>query len=93
MEQILLSSLLFASFGGIVRAIIGIVKYFEKNKSEKKIRFWYIAFSILVAGFVGAVSGAIINSNDWRLCFLVGYAGTDFFEGLYKIKQKQGFEI
>jgi len=88
----LLPSILFGILGGLVCAFIGITKYFEKNKSEKKIHFWYFAFSLLVAAIVGGVAGAIAN-NDWRFAIIAGYAGTDFLEGLYKIKQRQGFEI
>lgn len=41
---------------------------------------------------VGGLAGALANS-DWRLAIIAGYASTDFLEGLYKIKKKQGFEI
>lgn len=90
--EILLSSILFGILGGLVRALVGIVKYFEKNKREQKIRFWYLAFSLFVAALVGGVAGAIAG-GDWRLAIIAGYAGTDFLEGIYKIRKKQGFEI
>ncbi|MFH1841011.1 MAG: hypothetical protein ABII19_03995 [Patescibacteria group bacterium] len=86
------SSILFGILGGLVRALVGIAKYFEKNKQNQKIRFGYLTFSLFVAAVVGGVSGALAN-GDWRLAVIVGYAGTDFLEGLYKIRQKQGFEI
>jgi len=86
------SSILFGILGGLVRALVGIVKYFEKNKQNQKIRFLYLGFSLLVAAVVSGITGAIAN-HDWRLAVIAGYAGTDFLEGLYKIKQKQGFEI
>jgi len=38
MESILLYSIIFGILGGFVRALVGIAKYFEKNKTEKKIR-------------------------------------------------------
>lgn len=38
MESVMLSSILFGVLGGFVRAIVGITKYFEKNKAEQKIR-------------------------------------------------------
>lgn len=90
--ETLLPSILFGILGGLVRALVGIVKYFEKNKKEQKIRFWYLAFSLFVAALVGGVAGAIVG-GDWRLAVIAGYAGTDFLEGIYKIKKKQGFEI
>ena len=88
----LVSSILFGILGGLVRALVGIVKYFEKNKQNQKIRFWYLTSSLFVAALVGGIAGAIAN-DDWRLAIIAGYAGTDFLEGLYKIRQKQGFEI
>ncbi len=91
MDQILLS-ILFGILGGFVRALVGIVKYFEKNKQNQKVRLVYLGFSLFVAAVVGGIAGAIAN-HDWRLAIIAGYAGTDFLEGLYKIKQKQGFEI
>jgi uncharacterized membrane protein len=90
--ETLLPSILFGILGGLVRALVGIVKYFEKNKKNQKIRFWYLALTLFVAALVGGVAGAIAD-GDWRLAIIVGYAGTDFLEGLYKIKKKQGFEI
>jgi len=90
--DLIFSSILFGILGGLVRVLVGIVKYFEKNKQNQKIRFLYLGFSLLVAAVVGRIAGAIAN-HDWRLAIIAGYAGTDFLEGLYKIKQKQGFEI
>lgn len=90
--ETLLPLILFGILGGLVRSLVGIVKYFEKNKQNQKVRFWYLGFSLFVAAIVGGVAGAIAN-HDWRLAIIAGYAGTDFLEGLYKIKQKQGFEI
>lgn len=88
----MLSSILFGVLGGFVRALVGIVKYFEKNKAGQKIRFWYLLFTLFVAAVVGGIAGAL-SGDDWRLAIIVGYAGTDFLEGLYKIRAKQGFEI
>ncbi len=73
MEQVLLSSILFGILGGLIRALVGIVKYFEKNKKDQKIRFWYLAFSLFVAALVGGVAGAIAD-GDWRLAIIAGYA-------------------
>ena len=91
MENIL-PSILFGILGGLVRALVGIIKYFEKNKQNQKIRFWYLTSSLFVAALVGGIAGAIAN-DDWRLAIIAGYAGTDFLEGLYKIRKKKGFEI
>lgn len=90
--EMIFSSILFGVFGGLVRVMVGIAKYLEKNRKNQKIRWQYLAFTIGVAALVGGVAGAIAD-NDWRFAIIAGYAGSDFLEGLYKIKQKQGFEI
>lgn len=92
MDPLIIQSLLFGALGGLVRALVGIGKYFEKNKREQKIRFGYLAYTIFIAALVGGIGGVLAN-GDWKLALIVGYAGTDFLEGLYKIKKAQGFEI
>ena len=62
----ILSSILFGVLGGFVRALVGIVKYFEKNRKDGKFRFGYFAFTIFVAALVGGLAGALAN-GDWRL--------------------------
>lgn len=92
MDQSLLLPVLFGALGGFVRALVGIAKYFEKNKKEQKIRLGYVLYTIFIAALVGGIAGVFAN-GDWKLALIVGYAGTDFLEGLYKIKKAQGFEI
>ena len=82
----------FGVLGGVIRALVGISKYYEKNKKEKRIRFGYLSFSLLVSALVGGVAGALVGF-DWRFAIVAGYAGADFLEGLYKIRMRQGFEI
>ena len=91
MEQIL-TSILFGILGGLIRALVGIAKYFEKNKKENKINTWYLGFSLFTSGLIGGVAGSMVEGS-WKLSLIAGYAGTDFLESLYKIKKKQGFEI
>ena len=92
MEAVILYSFLFGLVGGIVRGLVGIAKYLEKNKASGKLSVKYFALPIGIAALVGGVAGSLV-SGDWRLAIIAGYAGTDFLEGLYKIRMKQGFEI
>jgi fluoride ion exporter CrcB/FEX len=92
MDQSLLLPILFGALGGFVRALVGIAKYFEKNKKDQKFRLGYVLYTIFLAALVGGIAGIFAN-GDWKLALIVGYAGTDFLEGLYKIKKAQGFEI
>ena len=92
MDQSLTLPILFGALGGFVRALVGIAKYFEKNKKDQKFRLGYVLYTIFIAALVGGIAGIFAN-GDWKLALIVGYAGTDFLEGLYKIKKAQGFEI
>ncbi len=92
MESALIASILYGILGGLVRALVGIAKHFEENKREGKIRFWPLLFTLMVAALVGGLAGGIAD-QDWRVAVIAGYAGTDFLEGLYKIKKRQGIEI
>ena len=87
MESTILQAIILGILGGLTRALVGLVKYFEKNKQNQKVRFWYLTFSLLVAALVGGVAG-VLSGNDWRLAIIAGYAGTDFLESIYKIKKK-----
>jgi hypothetical protein len=92
MEKAFISAVVFGLLGGLVRGLVGVAKYFEKNKANQKLNLRYFTISIGIAALVGGVAGAIAG-GDWRFAFIAGYAGTDFIEGLYKIRMKQGLEI
>ncbi|MEK7201114.1 MAG: hypothetical protein AAB737_00575 [Patescibacteria group bacterium] len=85
MNSLLISSMLFGILGGLVRGIVGITKYMEQNRKNQAIDLKYLLFSLAVAGLVGGIAGALASS-DRAFAFLAGYAGTDFLEGLYKIR-------
>ncbi len=82
----------YGFLGELLRGLVGIAKYYEKNRRAGTFRVYYFLFSLFVASLVGAVAGLLADS-DLTFAFLAGYAGTDFLEGLYKIKFAQKFEI
>lgn len=88
MQSLLLSSLAFGIIGGLIRALVGISKYLAQHTSERNIRARYFLFTLFMGGVVGGAAGALAQ-GDWRIALLVGYAGTDFLEGLFKLKEKQ----
>lgn len=92
MDSVLTSSLFFGILGGLLRGCIGVIKYMEQNRKRGALHPQYLAFSLIVAGAVGGITGVFTQAN-WEFAFLAGYAGTDFLEGLYKIRFKQRFEI
>ncbi|MFA4947321.1 MAG: hypothetical protein WC674_02290 [Candidatus Krumholzibacteriia bacterium] len=82
---------LVGAAGGTVRALVGILKYMERNKRHEKLRLGYFLFSVFVSAAIGGFAGALCEGN-WKIAGLAGYAGTDFIESLYKIKKSQGLE-
>jgi hypothetical protein len=82
---------LVGAAGGAVRALVGILKYMERNKRREKLRVGYLLFSVFVSASIGGFAGALSEGN-WKIAGLAGYAGTDFIESLYKIKRSQGLE-
>ena len=82
---------LVGAIGGTVRSLVGILKYMQQNKQDQKVRAGYLLFSIFVSAVIGGSAGALSEGN-WKIAGLAGYAGTDFIEGLYKIKKGQGLE-
>ena len=78
--------------GGLVRALVGITKDKTFTPETFKFQWRYFGVTMLVSAIVGIMSG-IIADNDWRVALLAGYAGTDFLEGLYKLRFSQFFKI
>ena len=80
----------FAGFlGGIIRGLVGISKEIRSSPTKKKnIRPEYIIITLLAEGGLGILVGVFI-ADDVRFALLAGYAGSDFLEGMYKIKMKK----
>ena len=80
--------------GGIVRGLVGYIKYRNSYKNVE-FKLGYFSFSVLVSGIVGLL--AAWATRDLGMTFLglpaltpaiaviIGYAGGDFIENLFKI--------
>lgn len=85
-------------FGGIIRGLVGVIKYTRAYK-DVTMRYWYFATTIFISGLIGLISAWIIK--DLGITFLeietfspaialiVGYAGGDFIENIFKILIKK----
>lgn len=69
----------FGLLGGITRAVVGVLK----NKNKKFILSKAL-FTLFASGIIGIFAGLLII-QDIRIVLLVGYAGTDLIEGIFKI--------
>lgn len=80
--------------GGILRGLVGFIKH---QFSYKKVGFdlpYFLTMSFL-SGIVGLLAASVVkeagigflgmNSLTPALAFIVGYAGGDFLENIYKI--------
>ena len=88
-------SLLVAGFGGgFVRGLIGYLKYQYSYKSVP-FNLPYFFVMMFLSGIVGVLVAAAIDSSlliiqgvnyiSPGLAFIIGYAGGDFLDGVYKI--------
>ena len=90
--------LLAGAGGGVVRGLMGLTKH---RLAYKDVPFnpAYFFGTVGISGFVGltvtwAIAGSGIdlpfaNPINTAIAFIIGYAGGDFIENLYKILLKQ----
>jgi hypothetical protein len=83
--------------GGIVRGLVGFIKH---QFSYKNVGFnpWYFAEMMLVSGIIGLMTAISVKAAglfqepgylNFGLAFIIGYAGGDFLENIYKIILKK----
>lgn len=86
-------SIILAAFGGgVVRGLVGFFKY-QYSYKEVKFRLNYFLGATLISGIVGTVAVLAIKQLGFTLlggftpalAFIIGYAGGDFLENIYKI--------
>ncbi len=90
--------LLAGAFGGVVRGLMGFLKHRLAYK-DVKFKPPYFLGMVALSAFIGlTVTWAIVGSGlelplvaqiNPALAFVVGYAGGDFIENLYKILIKE----
>lgn len=79
--------LITAFGGGAVRGMVGYIKY---QFSYKQVGFNlpYFLAMVFISGMVGVMVAGAFNLNA-ILAFIIGYAGGDFLENVYKIIAKR----
>lgn len=86
-------SIILAAFGGgILRGLVGFVKY-QFSYKEVKFRPRYFLGMMFVSGIIGTVATiaiqeigfTLLDSFTPALAFIIGYAGGDFIENIYKV--------
>ncbi|MFH1575904.1 MAG: hypothetical protein ABIB55_03110 [Candidatus Nealsonbacteria bacterium] len=94
--------IIIAAFGGgILRGLVGFVKH-QLSYKDVKFRLSYFLSMMLVSGIIGSVAAVaikeigftLLGSFSPALSFIIGYAGGDFIENIYKIIiAKSNFDI
>jgi len=85
----------FAGFlGGAIRGLLGIIKHTFSYK-DVKMRWGYFSSLTFISGFIGLVSAWIIQELGIvfleikvlspAIALIVGYAGGDFLENIFKV--------
>lgn len=85
--------ILIAGFGGgIVRGLVGFIKH-QFSYKNVKFELTYFLAMLFVSGMIGLLAAIAIKETGFTLfgtftsaiAFVVGYAGGDFIENIYKI--------
>tara|TARA_Y100000310_G_C20328359_1_gene644060 strand:- start:138 stop:440 length:303 start_codon:yes stop_codon:yes gene_type:complete len=91
--------ILIAAFGGgVLRGLVGFIKHQFAYKNVKFDISYFITMSFL-SGIVGLLSAVAVKEAGFTglgiegispaIAFIVGYAGGDFLENIYKIIAKK----
>jgi len=78
--------------GGLVRGLVGFTKH-QFSFKNVPFRWGYFLGMMLISGLIGMVSAIAIKELGFTLfgqftsalAFVIGYAGGDFIENIYKI--------
>jgi fluoride ion exporter CrcB/FEX len=73
----------FGLFGGVIRAVVGMLKH-KVFTGKEKFQSGKLLFTIITSALIGAFC-ALLTITDYRIILLAGYAGTDLIQGVYKI--------
>jgi hypothetical protein len=90
----MINLLLAGAGGGVVRGLMGLTKH-QLAYKEVEFKPFYFFGTVAVSGFIGlTVTWAIVDSGlalpftttvNTAIAFIIGYAGGDFIENLYKL--------
>lgn len=92
-------AILFAGFGGgVIRGLVGFLKH-QFSYKDVKFHLPYFLFMTGLSGFIGLAVAIVIKETKSisfgiegitpALALIIGYAGGDFLEGIWKIVIKK----
>jgi len=76
-------TILVAGFcGGVIRGLVGFIKH-QFSYKDVGFNLPYFIMMMFLSGIVGLVVASVFNQNA-TFSLVVGYAGGDFIENIYK---------
>ncbi len=69
-------------FGGVIRGLVGFIKH-QFSYKEVKFNLPYFIMMMFLSGIIGLVVASAFG-RDVIFSLVVGYAGGDFMENIYK---------
>ena len=88
----------FGFFGGVIRGTVGIIKY-SRSYKDVEIRPWYFSGTIVISGLIGVICAWVVQdlgvsfmgleTLPLSVALIIGYAGGDFLENIFKIIVKE----
>jgi hypothetical protein len=84
--------------GGMVRGLVGFIKH-QYSYKDVKFNLSYFFTMMFISGIIGLLVATAVNDAGFKiegveyispaLAFIIGYAGGDFIENVYKIITKK----
>lgn len=98
MEQILIWILTAGFGGGVIRGLVGFIKHQLKFKNVPFKPMYFFGI-MLLSGIIGLLTAIAVENSGINilgieritpgLSFIIGYAGGDFIENIYKMISKK----
>ncbi len=93
-----MSFFFFGFLGGVIRGTVGLIKYVQSYK-DVSIKPWYFSGTVAVSGLIGLTCAWVVQDLGVTLmgidtiplsfALVIGYAGGDFIENIFKIIIKE----
>lgn len=78
---------LFGLTGGLLRAVVGIIKH-RRIAKKAKIKIQYFLVTLIISALIGSLLSLAFAAN-YLVYLVVGYAGIDLLENIIKIAKKK----
>jgi len=92
-----MSFFFFGFLGGVIRGVVGLIKYIQSYK-DVKFNPAYFGGTVMISGLIGLVAAWAthdlgisflgLETLPLSLALIIGYAGGDFMENMFKIITK-----